>query len=213
MPHTSWTHWDKSRETRYQENSIQRRIQKALPYDTKSLGPLLCSLVHIGAPWTLWKKMCPGTSSRGVSAGVPLAGRLCKTDSPMGLVLSLYVWQRTLLVQFPFNLFFPVCLALSKLCLFDVVPIYLPYQLSDPLQKRKIPFSLSGDSFCSSLITRTEDGGCQTDTPGNSTGSSHWVYWPWCTGLGSISCSFPFLLWLQLVLPAQYLSIHFSLVG
>lgn len=154
MPHTSWTHWDKSRETRYQENSIQRRIQKALPYDTKSLGPLLCSLVHIGAPWTLWKKMCPGTSSRGVSAGVPLAGRLCKTDSPMGLVLSLSVWQRTLLVQFPFNLFFPVCLALSKLCLFDVVPIYLPYQLSDPLQKSKSHFPLVGIHFVPALLQK-----------------------------------------------------------
>lgn len=134
-PHSTWTRWDKFRDIQYQEKSVQRRIQKAPPYDMKSLVPVTCSLVHIGAPWTLLKEACPETLSRGISAQVPLASRLCKTDSPVGLVLSLSLWQRTLLVQFPFNLFF--------FCLFSLIQTlpfwrsaYLPFKLSAPLQSK-----------------------------------------------------------------------------
>lgn len=66
-----------------------------------------CALLYISVPHEhYWRRMCPGPCQGvGAPAEVPLAGRLCKTDSPVGLVLSLSVWQRALLVQFPFNLF------------------------------------------------------------------------------------------------------------
>ncbi|CAI5766213.1 Hypothetical predicted protein [Podarcis lilfordi] len=75
----------------------------------------------------------------------PLCARL---DRPVGLVLTLAKGRCWCNFQFIYLFLSPLCLALSKFCLFDVVPIYLPFELFGPSDQELSPTCPVGEFWC-----------------------------------------------------------------